>query len=380
MRFPAARLAALFVCAVGPAHAQPLPSEPVIGHIEPVHAFWDEMPTGVSVSSHGRIFLNFPRWGDNVPVTVGELKGGRIVPFPSTAMNRPDTAHPADTLISVQSVVVDADDRLWILDTAAPSFHKPIPGGAKLVAVDLATNKVVRTIVMPTAVVKPTTYLNDARFDLRQGKGGTAYITDSGSAGLIVVDLASGQAWRRLADQPSTRPDPSFVPIVEGETLAVREAGKKPRPFAAASDGIALSADGTNLFYCPLSSRHLFSVPTALLRDRSVPEAQVEQAVRDLGEKGASDGLEADSAGRVYAGDYEHDSIRVREADGEWRTIAHDPRILWPDTLSVARDGYLYFTSNQLEDMPRFHDGYDLRRKPYSLFRIRINAVPVALR
>ena len=48
--------------------------------------------------------------------------------------------------MSVQSVVADAANRLWILDTAAPNFTSPVPGGAKLVAIDLATNKIVKTI------------------------------------------------------------------------------------------------------------------------------------------------------------------------------------------------------------------------------------------
>ena len=165
----------------------------------------------------------------------------------------------------------------------------------------------------------------------------------------------------------------------------MREKGKAPAPFKIASDGIALSADGKTLYFSPLSSRHLFSVPTALLRDRSASEEAIAQAVVDLGEKGASDGLEADDKGRIYAGDYEHDSIRQRQGDGEWgdgewKTIAHDPRILWPDTLSVAGDGYLYFTANQLERQPRFHDGQDLRVKPYTLFRVKIDAGPVLLK
>jgi sugar lactone lactonase YvrE len=144
--------------------------------------------------------------------------------------------------------------------------------------------------------------------------------------------------------------------------------------------GIAVSADGATLLYCPLSSRHLYSVPTALLVDRSISEAEVEQAVADLGEKGAFDGLEADDKGRVYAGDYERNSIRQRQVDGEWKTIAHDPRILWPDTLSVASTGYLYFTANQLHRQAQFHEGEDLREKPYTLFRIRIDAGPVLLK
>lgn len=42
-----------------------------------------------------------------------------------------------------------------------------------------------------------------------------------------------------------------------------------PAPFHVASDGFTLSADGATLYYCPLSSRHLYSVPTDLLLDRS---------------------------------------------------------------------------------------------------------------
>jgi sugar lactone lactonase YvrE len=360
-----------------------LASDRTIGAIEQVFEFYDAMPTGVTVSGEGRIFINFPRWGDEVPFTVGELRDGKVVAYPDAAINTFDVARPGATLGSVQSVVIDPINRLWILDTAAPGFSMPVPGAAKLMAVDIATNKVIKTIVLSARTVLPTTYINDVRFDLRQGNAGVAYITDSsinGPGGIIVVDLDSGESWRKLTGHSSTSPDPTFIPVVEGERLAVREKGKPPAPFNVASDGIAVSADGATLYYCPLSSRHLFSIPTALLLDRSSTDAAVAQAVIDLGEKGASDGLEADDKGRVYAGDYERNSIRQRQTDGEWRTIAHDPRILWPDTMSVANDGYLYFTANQLHRQAQFHEGKDLREKPYALFRIRIDAGPVLLR
>lgn len=363
--------------------AKHLASDRPIGKIEPVFEFYDAMPTGVSVAADGRIFINFPRWGDDVPFTVGEIRNGKVVAYPDAAINTFDPARPGETLGSVQSIVVDAANRLWILDTAAPGFSTPIAGGAKLVAVDLATNKVAKTIVLPSSTVLPTTYINDVRFDLRQGKTGIAYITDSsisGPGGIIVVDLDSGESWRKLTGHKSTSPDPAFIPVVEGERLAAREKGKPPAPFNVASDGIAVSADGATLYYCPLSSRHLYSIPTALLLDRSVPETAVADAVVDLGEKGASDGLEADDKGRIYAGDYERNSIRQRQTDGEWKTIAHDPRILWPDTMSVASNGYLYFTANQLHRQAQFHEGQDQREKPYTLFRIKIDAGPVLLK
>jgi sugar lactone lactonase YvrE len=356
-----------------------LAAEKTTGQIEPVFAFYEQMPSGVTVSDSGRVFVNFPRWGDKVDFTVGEIVGSELVPYPNSSINDFDPTSPSTTLISVQSVIVDGTNRLWMLDTAAPSFATPIVGGAKLVGVDLATNKVVRTILFPPDVVLRNTYLNDVRFDLRQGKGGIAYITDSGASGIIVVDLASGRSWRRLTGDRSTVPDASFVSFVEGDPLAIRLPGKSPTPWQVASDGLALSADGNILFYAPLSSRHLYKVPTELLRAPSLPESQVSAAVTDLGEKGASDGLEADSEGRVYATDYEHNAIRVRAVDGSWTTLVHDPRVLWPDTLSLAANGYLYFTSNQWERMPMMHGGTDLRKKPYSLFRIKVAALPVRL-
>lgn len=350
--------------------------------VERVATFEGAMPTGVTVAPNGRIFVNYPQWGDNPAFTVGELKDGKVTAYPSQAFNNGDPSHAASTLISVQSVVADAANRLWILDTGAPKFAAPIAGGAKLVAVDLATNKVVKTIVLGDGVVLPTTYVNDVRFDLRVGEAGVAYITDSsvnGPGGIIVVDLDSGHAIRRLSGHASTMPDKDFVPVIEGKPLMNRPAGGPPSPWLVASDGIAISADGKTLYYCALSSRHLFSVPTALLRDEKVSEADIEKAVRDLGMKGASDGLAEDDKGRVYGGDYEHNSIRRYDA-GKWETLVTDPRILWPDTLSVGTDGYLYFTANQLHRQAGFHEGKDERKQPYELLRVKIGAGPVLLK
>jgi hypothetical protein len=55
-------------------------------------------------------------------------------------------------------------------------------------------------------------------------------------------------------------------------------------------------------------------------------------------------------------------------------------RVLWPDTLSQAADGYLYFTANQLHRQAQFHGGKDLRQRPYALFRVKVDADPVLLK
>lgn len=350
--------------------------------IERVAAFSGAMPTGVTVSEGGRIFVNFPKWGDDVKYTVAELRDGKTYPYPDAAFNRED-ADPAKGLISVQSVVADGHGRLWILDTAAPGFTEPRAGGVKLVAVDLGSDQVVKTIVFPADVILPTTYVNDMRFDFRIGSEGVAYVTDSslkGPGGIIVLDLASGKAMRRLSGSRFTAPDPSFVPRVDGKVMATTGADGKAHPFTVASDGIALSPDGATLYFTALSSRTLYAVPTALLRDPNVGEAQLESAVRDLGPKGASDGLEADAGGSVYAGDYEHNAIRKLAPGGTWTTIAQGPDMSWPDTMSIGPDGYLYVMANQLHRQAAFNGGKDVRRQPYRLLRVKIGAAPAPTR
>ena len=400
----AAFVLATSTCVLAAPHAalaQSLPREKntIVGRPEVVARFYGPMLTGVTVSRAGRIFINFPRWGDKVPFTVAEVVNGRAVPFPNrqvnvfapegqraqAAINTSDRAvtQRRDSFVSVQSVVVDPLDRLWILDTGSIKFGPTAPGGPKLVCVDLKTNRVTRTITFLPSVALSTSYLNDIRFDLRsanaRGEGGYAFITDSSGTGpnaIIVVDLASGEARRRLERHRSVEAEPKFVPTVENQPLYQKPRGQKPKFVGIGADGIAITRD--RLFYCPLASRRLYSASLQALKTGS--DEELRRSVIDHGTKGASDGMESDDAGRIYAGNYEQNSILVREPSGLYRTLVRGPQILWPDTLSVARNGYLYFTANQLNRQADYHSGVDLRQKPYSIMRVKINGGPVLLR
>lgn len=361
-----------------------LPSQQFLGKPEIVAKFTGDMPTGVAVSFSGRIFVNFPRWQSDVDCTVAEVVDGKPVPYPSVAINKADFNDAKNHLISVQSVVIDPKDRLWLLDTGSLEWS-PVTkeGAAKMVCVELATGNVINTITFPKDVVLSSTYLNDVRFDLRRGKAGMAFITDSSATGdnaIIVVDLATGESFRRLNGHVSTRAVPGFLPIVEGAPLMFVNRSGERTTIKVGADGIAVGADGKHLYYCPLSSRKLYSVDLDALCDRNVSDEDVAKTVCEVVEKGASDGLESDSAGRVYCTDYEHNAIHRINLAGEHETLVCDPRLLWPDTLCLAQDGYLYFTANQLHRQPGFHAGNDLRQKPYVLFRVKVDAQPVLLR
>src|SRR2546421_4554826 len=100
-------------------------------HLRLIAGFWGPMPTGLAVSKSGRIFVNFPRWGDPVEYTVAELKNGQALPYPNLEINRINDAEPGKCFVSVQSVVVDEKDRLWILDTGSINFQPHKPDGPK---------------------------------------------------------------------------------------------------------------------------------------------------------------------------------------------------------------------------------------------------------
>ncbi|MBC8101263.1 MAG: gluconolaconase [Cytophagales bacterium] len=349
-----------------------------VGRPEIVATFYGPVPVGVAVSSDRRIFVSFPRTMDVGPQTLGELKNGRIMPFPSATVNRLDQKRPTERLLSVQGITVDDQNRLWALDTGKIRTDpiKPGTGAAKLVCISLETNKITRVIAFPSGTAGPNAYLNDVRIDPFIGTEGTAFITDSsetGPNGIVVVDLATGNSFRRLDNHPSVRATPKFTATVEGQPLLIRKPGMPPSHDKTGVDGLALSGDGQQLYYCPNAGRTLYQVSTKALADNGQETSAVVATVKPLGDKGfASDGIEADASGRLFLTDYEHDALRMRLAGGGYQTIARSPAMIWPDSISIARDGYLYYTSNQLNRRTQFHNGKDLRRKPYLLYRIPV--------
>src|SRR3954452_22136025 len=113
------------------------------------------------------------------------------------------------------------------------------------------------------------------------------------------------------------------------------------------SDGIAIAADAPRLFYCPFASRRLYSVSVDALADRDLDDDAVAATVVDHAQKGAADGLETDENGRIYATNYEHGAIIRTADDGEtWEPVAHQPEMLFVDTLAVAAERNLYFSKS----------------------------------
>ena len=362
--------------------AEPIPAQQSIGDLETVAEIHGAMPTGIAVSTSGRIFINYPRWGDDVQFTVAEIVDGKPLAFPNTIWNQQGSVSTQDKrIVSAQSVVIDpSGNHLWIVDTGSLRPHPISYGGPKLIQVSLENNKVLRTILIEPEALTPETYLNDVRFLFNSNTASYAFISDSSpDGGIIVVNLVTGESWRRLSGTSFTRSDPSFVPVVEAEVLMIREPGESAKRFNVGSDGIAVSADGETVFFRSLTSRHLYSVPTEALINRTIQEENLKKMVVDHGQvAGASDGLEADSSGGIFLTDYEHNAIhRFTGSISTLKTLMYSPQAIWPDSLALADDGYLYFTANQLNRQSQFHQGIDKRIQPYMVFRIKTPYRPI---
>lgn len=323
---------------------------------------------GVTISKTGRIFVNFPRWVDEPTPSVAEIAAdGSLVPSPNEAINAWDQTpgeSARDHFVSVQSVVVDEEeDALWILDPASPYFRAVVPGGAKLVRVDLATNEVTRVYHFDDESAPVKSYFNDVRF-----ARGHAFISDSGLGAIVVVDLDTGKVRRLLEDHASPKVEPGVEPVIGGQPWKLPN-GRPPQVHV---DGIAIDPQREHVYYKPLVGRTLYRIPIAALLDESLPSEAVGERVERVAETEPTDGLEFDAQGNLYLTSLEWNAIKVLRPDGRIELVARSTDFQWPDTIAMSRDGDLLLSCAQFHLLPDFNGGEDKRTPPYKVFRLKL--------
>ena len=365
-----------------------------VGSLEVVHTFSRARCRPASPSRRPAGSSSTSRSGATTcRFTVAELRDGDAVAYPDLAVQHARAATTTPTaFVSVQSVVVDPADRLWILDTGSPLFQPTEPGGPKLVGVDLDTDRVVQTIVFPPDVALPTTYLNDVRFDLRRGEG------RHGVHHRLLGHRPERDHRRRPRDRrgaggacTTTRrtkavPPRDFLPVVEGRPLhgaRRRTAPPKPaRAWAPTASRSPPTASASTTARSPAAACTACP-PTRWSTGRS-SDAEVAATVVDEGDKG---GGVRRSGDRRPGARLRHDVRAQRDpapppGRRSYETLVHDPRLLWPDTMSRRR-GRAPVLHRQPAAPPGrgTSGGKDLRREAVRRCSARpIDAGPVRLR
>ncbi|MEI9998088.1 MAG: L-dopachrome tautomerase-related protein [Verrucomicrobiota bacterium] len=336
--------------------------------LEVVASFPHQQVTGVGVSQKsGRVFVNFPRWSDAYEFAVGEvLPNGTVKEYPDAAWNAKD-GDPAKRFVCVQSVVADNAGHLWVLDPASPKFAGVVPGGAKLVEIDLATNQVMRVYPFDGAVAPQKSYLNDVRIDAAHR---AAYLTESGIGSLIVLDLDSGHARALLRDSKLTKAESGINFVIDGIHLIDPATGQAP---AFHADGLAFDAKRGVVYFHALTGHSLYRVPAKDLRDASLSEDALAAKVERVATTPMPDGMLESPDGTLLLTDLEDNAVvRCDPKTGRLTTVVKDDRLQWPDTLAWGPDGWLYVTASQIHRAAMFNAGVSRQLGPYQVFRVHL--------
>lgn len=360
---PVKRIALLLLLAA--CHAQPValssPNAPQLQVVARSTRQWN----GVAVTDDERIFADFPRFDDDEsnPSVARITSDGHLAPYPGGEWNHWKKGDdPRTKFVSVNSIYIDRKaNHLWVVDAATPKLGPAVENGPKVVEIDLATDQVLHVYPIPRESAPANSHLNDIRI-----RGNNAFITESGTGAILVLNRDSGQIRRLLAGSRVTKADPNVVAVIDGQRMV----GRDNHPPRIHADQIELSADGFNLFFMAPFGPNLYRVPVIDVLDESLTEQDLERRVvidRTVKPVG---GLAMNLNDTLYLSEVETHSIRAISRDRKHLWTIIDPRLDWPDAYSVLSDGTLYVVAAQIDRLPAFRGGRDERDPPYYMFKI----------
>ncbi|KAF2905071.1 hypothetical protein ILUMI_01099 [Ignelater luminosus] len=301
-------------------------------------------------------YLTMPRMKPGVPATLGRIPvndvndtAPLVSPFPTWEFNK---LNDCGVLQNVQNTEIDPKGEIWIIDGGHSNSLTPTPiknCPAKLVIFDIKSNRVVATHIFPEEVAsRSANFLYDLVVDSERE---FAYITDNSrdDPGIIVFSRTENQSWKirhsrtMKADSSAQKFEVNDVPISSPINVA----------------GIALSPKSNNndreVFYCPLSSLHLYSISASVLRNRSNSNKDYSGIVKDIGVKASqSDGMIMSNQGVLYYGLLSDNSIARWDSHTSFSTnqtiLSRDfEYIQWTNSFTIDLEGNLIVLTNTLQ-------------------------------
>jgi sugar lactone lactonase YvrE len=346
------------------AATKPPKAGPAAGQLQAVYQ--GDIPwTGVAVSDAGRAFVLYPHLDGEAGLRVAEMKAGKPVPYPNAAWNDWRSGQPtAHTFVRVNSLRIGPDGLLWVVDTGTPHMGGLIlPGGPKLVGVDLTTNQVARIIPLDK-VLHAASFVDDVRF-----QDNTIYLTDAGDPALVVLDKTTGEGRRVLEhDTSTTDRQPLYA---EGRKMTSPDG----QPVLVHVDQLEVSPDGKYLYFQPVSGP-LSRIETRFLRDSHLPAAELSRQVQPFYPTPTTGGTAIDAAGNLYVTDVDKKQILRITPAGQASTLVQDERLIWADALWIDKLGNLWIPAAQLNRQASLNGGINAFKPPVYIYKLPIGAKP----
>ncbi|MDW9670253.1 hypothetical protein GOB27_27245 [Sinorhizobium meliloti] len=324
-----------------------------------------EMIWNAVMVDQGRVFVAGPRWtGSKGPAVSLLAADGTPKPYPDAAWNAwKEGADPAGAFVNVNAIHLDGQGGLWVVDTGSPQFGgDPLPGGTKLVRIDLATDTVTKIYPFGPRIAPAGSYVDDVRFN-----GDFAYLTDAGRPGLIVLDLRSGVARRVLNDHASTTAPADRQIVLDGQVVKAPDGS----PLKVNSDPLDLSPDGQWLYFGPLSGPWS-RIETRWLNDATITPEEVATKVEAWADLPPVGGTVMDKNGDLYFTDLAENALKRRTPDGQITTIVQDSRLHWVDAPFIDANRVIWLPAPQMDRVALFHEGKPQTKWPVQVFRLNL--------
>lgn len=340
-----------------------LSGEPVFGTDALEVVVTSPEPIGnLAVSADGRVFYTIHPESRPEGAKLLEWIDGEPKAFPTEA---------AQALLETPlGIAIDSQDRLWVID-----HGNHATGQAKLLAFDLGSGEVVHEHAFDSNVAELGSFLQDLQVD---STGEHVYIADVSfwrqNPGLVVYDVASGQARRVLESDPSVSP----------QDWLIRNPTKDMTFFGGlvvlkpGVDGIAIDREDEWVYFGAMTHDTMYRVKVEDLLDSSLSDGALSARVEAVGKKPLNDGLSVDNEGNVLITDVEHSAVIRMTPEGELTTLVKDGRIRWADALSYGPDGWLYVADSAIPDQMLQPKSHIEAAAPYHIFRFKpgIDGVP----
>ncbi|WP_255259033.1 major royal jelly family protein [Bacillus thuringiensis] len=142
--------------------------------------------------------------------------------------------------------------------------------------------------------------------------------------GIIIYNIKTKEFRRVLHQHKSTQNQTNFSFSVNEKLVW------ENNPIKVGVDGIALCADRSILYYCPLTGRNLYSIHTDVLKNFETSLKNIEENVKIIGNKYTNtDGMVADNMGNIYYTMIENQGIGMyNPKDSQFKKVISDNRML----------------------------------------------------
>ena len=353
-------------CASAPAWALHMPkvAELPASALQPFMQSNTEIWDAVLPLSDGRMLLEAPAWvGNTGPQLFVRTTNGQLEPWPNAAWNA--TEGEANTrFVALGGLTRTADGHIWVLDSGVTNRKTPPVAPPKLVEIDPTTNTVLQVVPVQASALRPGSILSGIAVH-----GTTAYVPDSGVAGLLVITIPTATAKRFLDHHPDLI---ASRPIVTPGGPVRDSTG---RYAAVDASMIAVSPDGSWIVL-QAPGQYLSRVSTAIFTDPDITPAAFEESVTQWFKTPSLGGMTIDNDGTLYWSDITTSSILSYTTGRVPRRLITDPRLQWPTTPGLDGHGHLFVSASQIDHSTAFGAAAASITWPITIYELTLPTTP----